>query len=58
MDAVVENGRNAAIKHTGFIPSLVENEQDEAGRVDGTCPARPNSQARTGTMKIHFSLFS
>ena len=36
----------------------VENEQDDAERDDQTCLARPNSQARTGTGKYSFSLFS
>ena len=36
----------------------MENEQADAGRDSRTLLARPNSQARTGTGKILFSLFS
>ena len=36
----------------------VENEQAGAGRNGRTRLARPNSQARTGTEKCSFSLFS
>ena len=42
-------GRNAVSKHE--IQPEVDNEQDDT-RWDGqACPAKPNSQAQTGTRK-------
>ena len=57
MDVAAEIGRNPAIKHQ-ILNLSVENEQTEGGRDGQTCLARPNSQARTGTGKYLFSLFS
>ena len=36
----------------------VKNEQADAGQEGRTCLAGPNYQARTGTVKKSFSLFS
>ena len=57
MDVTAEIGRNPAIK-LQIISLSVENEQTDAGRDGETCLTRPNSQARTGTGKYSFSLFS
>ena len=46
-----------SLEPTRFSPS-VENEQTGARRDGQTCLARPNFQARTGTKKYSFSLFS
>ena len=43
---------------TRFSLSGVENEEADTGREGRTRPARPDSQARTGTGKYSFSLFS
>ena len=57
LDATAESGRNPVRKHQ--IQSVcVEDEQDDTGRDGLTCLARPNSQARTGTGKYSFFLFS
>ena len=50
MDAAAESGRNSVNKTRFFSPS-VENEQADAGRDGQIRPARPNSQAQTGTGK-------
>ena len=55
VDDVAENGRNPV--STRFSLS-VENERTYAGRDGRTGLVRPNSQARTGTRKSSFSLFS
>ena len=55
-DAVAESGRNPVSKHQ--IQPEYGDEQADAGRDGRTYLARPNSQARTGTGKISFSLFS
>ena len=44
-------------RDTRFI-LRAENEQGDAGRDGRTCPARLNSQARMGTRKYSFFLFS
>ena len=49
MDAAAESGR---------MSLSMENEQAEPGRDSRTRLARPISQARTGTRKYSFSLFS
>ena len=56
MDAAAELGRNPVIKHQ--IQSEHGGEQADAGRDCRTRLARLNSQARTGTGKYSFSLFS
>ena len=56
MDAAVEFGRNPASKHQ--IQHEGGDEQADAGRDCRTRLGRPNSQARTGTGKYSFSLFS
>ena len=56
MDAAAEIGRNR-VSNTTFSRSM-ENEQADAGRDGQTGLARPSSQARTGTRKYCFSLFS
>ena len=56
MDAAAELGRNPVSKHQ--IQPEYGNEQDDAGRDCRTRLARPNSQARTGTGKKTFFLFS
>ena len=56
MDAAAEIGMNPVSKHQ--IQPEYGDGQADAGR---DCPirlARPNSQARTGTGKYYFSLFS
>ena len=52
-------------RKSGGIPRVstrfslsMENEQADAGPDDRTRLARPNSQARTGTEKYHFSRFN
>ena len=55
-DAAAESGRNPVSKH--HIQLNGEKEQAGAGRDGRTRLARPNSQARTGTWKYPFSLFS
>ena len=54
MDAAAEIGRNPVSKH--HIQSEYGGKQADAGRDCRTRLARPNSQARTGTGKYHFSL--
>ena len=56
MDAAAELGRNPTSKHQ--IQPEYEDEQADAGRDWRTRLATPNSQARTGTGKYSFSLFS
>ena len=56
MDAAAEIGRNPLNKHR--IQPEYGDEQADAGRDCRTRLARPNSQARTGTGKYSFSLFS
>ena len=56
MDAAVEIGRNPVRKHP--IQPEYGDEQADAGWDGRTRLARPNSQARTGTGKYSFSLFS
>ena len=56
MDATAELGRNPVSKHQ--IQPEYGDEQADAGRNCRTRIARPNSQARTGTEKYQFSLFS
>ena len=53
MDAVAEMGRNPVTISTRFSLS-VKNEQADAGRDGRTRLARPNSQARTGTVREMF----
>ena len=54
-----------SLRKLGGIPRVstrfslsVANEQTDAGRDELSCLARPNSQARTGTGRYSFSLFS
>ena len=49
MDAAAKLGRNPVSKHQ--IQAEYEDEQADAGRDCRTCPARPNSQARTNADK-------
>ena len=56
MDAAAEIGRNPVSKHQ--VQSEYENEKADAGRDYQTRLVTPNSQARTGTGKYSFSLFS
>ena len=56
MDTAAELGRNPEGKHQ-IRPEYVD-EQADAGRECRTRLARSNSQARTGTGKNSFSLFS
>ena len=56
MDAAAKLGRNPVSKHQ--IQPEYEDEQADAGRDCQTRLARPHSQARTGTGKYYFSLFS
>ena len=56
MDAAAELGRNPVSKHQ--IQLEYGDEQVDAGRDGRTRLARLNSQARTGTAKYKFSLFS
>ena len=56
MDAAAELGRNPTSKHQ--IQPEYGDEQADAGRDCRTRLARPNPQARTGTGKYYFSLFS
>ena len=56
MDAAAEIGSNPASKHQ--IQPEYGDEQADADRDCRTHLARPNSQARTGTGKYLFSLFS
>ena len=56
MDAAAELGRNPVSKHQ--IQPEYGDEQAGAGRDGRTRLAKPNSQARTGTGKCSFSLFS
>ena len=56
---LAERGRKESSSRVITRFSLsAENEQDDAGRDDRTCPARSNSQGRTETKKNIFSLFS
>ena len=56
MDAAAEIRRNLVSKH--WIQCEYGDEQADAGRDCRTRLTRPNSQARTGTGKYSFSLFS
>ena len=56
MDAAAELGRNPVSKDQ--IQPEYGDEQADAGRDCRTRLAQPNSQARTGTGKYSFSLFS
>ena len=56
MDAAAELGRNPVRKHQ--IQPEYGDEQAGAGRDCRNRLVRPNSQARTGTGKYSFSLFS
>ena len=56
MDATAELGRNPVSKLQ--IQPEYGDEKADAGRDCRTRLARPNSQARTGTGKYSFSLFS
>ena len=56
MDAAAELGRNPVSKHQ--IQPEYGDEQADAGRDCRTRLVIPNSQARTGTGKCSFSLFS
>ena len=56
MNATAGIGRNPVSKHQ--IQSECRDEQADAGRDCRTRLAKPNSQARTGTEKYQFSLFS
>ena len=53
MDAAVEVGRNTVCKQQG--QPKYEDEKAEVGRDHRTRFARPNVQARTGTVKYYFS---
>ena len=58
-DAAAEIGMNPASNiSTRFSLSGVENEEADTGREGRTRPARQDSQARTGTGKYSFFLFS
>ena len=57
MDAAAELGRNPVSKHQMIQPEYGD-EQADAGRNCRTRLAEPNYQARTGTGKYYFSLFS
>ena len=56
MDATAEIGRNPASKHQ--IQPDYGDEENDAGRDCLTRAVRPSSQARTGTGKCQFSLYS
>ena len=56
MDAATEIGSNLVSKHQ--VQPDYGDEQADAGRDGGIRLARPNSQARKGTGKTSFSLFS
>ena len=56
MDAAAGIGRNAISEHQ--IQPEYGDEQADAGRLCRTRLARPDSQARMGTGKKSFSLFS
>ena len=56
MDAAAELGRNLVSKNQ--IQPEYRDEQADAGQDYRTRLARPNSQARRGTGKYQFSLFS
>ena len=56
MDAAAELGRNPISKH--HIHPEYGDEEADAGRDCRTRLARPHSQARTGTGKYSFPLFS
>ena len=56
MNTVAEIGREERNPRASTRFNLgVENEKADAGRDIPTCLARPNFQARTGTVKISFS---
>ena len=55
MDGTAELGRNPVRKNQ--IQPGDGDEQADAGRDYQTHLARPNAQARTGTVKYSFSLF-
>ena len=57
MDGAAALGRNPVSKHQ-IQPEWYGDEQADAGRDCRTRLARSNSQARTGTGKYSFSLFS
>ena len=57
MDAAAELGRNPVSKHQ-IQPEYYGDGQADTGRGCRTHLARPNSQARVGTGKYPFSLFS
>ena len=57
MNAATVSGSNPVSKRTRFSLSE-ENEQADAGGDSRICLVRPNFQARTGTGKHSFSLFS
>ena len=57
MDAAEEIGRNPVRKHQ-IQPEYGDNEQTDAGRDGRARLARPNFQARTGTERYSFFLFS
>ena len=56
MEAAAEMERNPVSKHQFSLS--VENEQADVGWDGRTRLARSNSQARTGTGRYSFSLFS
>ena len=56
MDAAAELGRNPVSKHQ--IQAEYGDEEADAGRDSRARLAKPNYQARTGTGKKSFSLFS
>ena len=58
MDAAAELRRNPVLLVKHQLQSEYGDEQADAGRDCRTRLARPNSQARTGTGKYLFSLFS
>ena len=59
VDVVAESGRDPVSKHQPIRFSLdVENGRANAGEDGRTRLSRPKSQARTGTGKTTFSLFS
>ena len=57
MDAATEIRRNPVVSKHHIQPEYGD-EQADAGRGCQARLARPNSQARTGTGKYQFSLFS
>ena len=57
MDAAAELGRNPVCKPQ-IQPEYGDEQAADAEQDWRTCLAKPNSQARTGTGKYLFSLFS